>query len=343
MRAYFYSVSVILVASFLTACLGTGEDRVTSINATGVVDGLVYFDANGNRQPDGDDSGVFLVGARLLFGGTQDTATRAISDREGLFSMPAVPVGLYEVVVDPSTVPDSLLVVDIDPAEILAGRDDTTTISIALSFPKATVEEARQLPPGERVFVDGIALNGRETYGDQTVNIAAGTWAIRSTRVGAAVIFAGDSVRFLGTTSSLEGQPTLDEVTPFLLAVADVPPAVRLTTATAATADSARFDAALARVADATITDTATVATGFALSVNDGSGLLRVLLDEDVPFTLDSLYVPGAVVDATGLLFPIAGDPFTWEMKPRSDADLTLVSGPPPPPPGPAGQAPPRR
>ncbi len=329
MRAYLYSAAVILSGSLLAACLGTGEDRITTIDATGIVDGIVYIDVNGNRELDQADSGAFLVGVRLLVFGTQDTASRTLTDRQGLFLMPAVSVGLYEVVVDPATVPDSLMIVDINPAEILSSRDDTTTTTIALSFPKVTVEEARNLPAGERVFADGVALNGRETYGDQTVHIAAGTWAIRSTKVGNAIIFAGDSVRFLGTTSTLLGQPTLDEVTPFLLAVAEVPPAVRLTTARASTADSARFDAALAQIAVATITDTATVPSGFALSVDDGSGPLRVLLDSDIRFVtdtlpVDSVYVPGVVIHATGLLVPIPSDTTKWELKPRSNADLEI-------------------
>jgi len=293
------------------------------------VNGIVYFDTNGNRTLDPDDEGAFLVGVRLLVGGTQDTASRALSDREGLFEMPSVPVGIYEVVVDPVTLPDSLQLVAIDPAEILASRDDTTTTTIALSFPKVTVEEARDLPPGERVFVDGVALNARETFGDRTVHIASGGWAIRSTNVGSAVIFVGDSVRFLGTTSTRDGQPTLDDVAPLILDITDAPPAIRLTTFLASTADSARFDAALAQIATATITDTATVSSGFALSVDDGSGLLRVLLDSDIPFAadtlpVDSLYIPGVVIDATGLLVPISGDSTIWELKPRSNADLEI-------------------
>ncbi|KPK63649.1 MAG: hypothetical protein AMS21_06555 [Gemmatimonas sp. SG8_38_2] len=327
------AMSALTLATLLVAgCIGTGEDRVTSIDAAGTVDGLVYYDGDGNREATDDDTPIALVGIRLLYFGTQDTATRALSDRNGLFSMPAVPAGLYRIVIDPATVPDSLLVVEIDPGvEIIASRNDTTTTAIALSFPIVTIEEARQLPPGERVFVEGVALNARETFGDQTVNIAGSTWAMRSTRVGTAVIFAGDSVRFLGTTSTVEGQPTLDNVTPFIITVAEVPPAIRVTTAMATAADSARLDAALVQVRDATISDTATVAEGLALEVNDGSGLLRILLDEDVPFVIDSTYVPGSLVDAEGLLVPLPGTPATWELKPRSPADIQVEAGAIPP------------
>ena len=82
MRAFSYSLSVVLVAGQLLACLGTGEDRITTIDAVGTVEGTVYFDANGNRELDPDDPGAFLVGVRLLVGGTQDTASGALTDRD---------------------------------------------------------------------------------------------------------------------------------------------------------------------------------------------------------------------------------------------------------------------
>lgn len=313
-----------LVAICLGGCLGTGEDRVTSIDATGVVEGFVYFDANGSREPEFTDPPTALVGVRLLVGSTQDTLVRALTDRDGIFSMPAVPVGIYDVVVDPATVPDSLDVVDIDPTPIIATQGDTVVTLIALSFPIVSVEEARGLAAGERVFVEGVALNAQSTFGDQTVHLAGAAAAIRVTNVATASVFAGDSVRFLATTSTLDGQSTLDDASAFLLAVLDPPTPSRITTADAAGASAGTLDAALVQVIDATVTDTATVAEGFELTTDDGSGPLGVLLDGDVPFTDPTSFVPGTVIDATGVLVPVPGSPGVWMLKPRSDADLTV-------------------
>lgn len=314
----------IVTAGLLTACLGTGEDRVTDLNATGTVDGLVYFDANGSREPDASDPAVALVGVRLLVGGTTDTLVRTLSDQAGVFIMPAVPVGIYEVVVDPVTIPDSLQLVKIDPNFLLPSKDDTASSFIALSFPIVGIGEARQLPGGERVFVEGIALNAQATFGDQTVHVAGSTGAIRVLRVGEPNVFAGDSVRVLGTTSSRDGQPVLTNASVFQVSITSVPPPVRVTTANAASAAAGSLDAALVQVVDVTIADTSTVADGFLLSVDDGSGALAILLDKDAPFLDPTAFVPGLVIDATGLLVPTAAVADTWRLKPRSDADLTV-------------------
>jgi hypothetical protein len=325
MRSFALTAASILVATaFLSGCLGTGEDRVTSIDATGIVTGLVYFDANGSREPDATDPPVALVGVRLLVGGTTDTLVRTLSDQAGLFNMPTVPVGIYEIVVDPVTIPDSLQLVEIDPTFLLTAKDDTATSFIALSFPVVSVEDARQLPDGERVFIEGIALNAQSTFGDQTVHVAGRTGAIRVLRVGEPNVFAGDSVRVLGTTSTLDGQPVLNNATVFGVSITSVPPAERLTTSIAASGGVGTLDAALVQVVDATIADTSTVADGFLLSVNDGSGALAILLDEDAPFVDPTAFEPGLVIDATGLLVPTPGVPDTWGLKPRSDADLRV-------------------
>jgi hypothetical protein len=322
MRALqFWIASFFILAGLVTACLGT-EDGVLEIHASGTVEGLVYFDANGDRELGGADSPLAGVGVRLLVRGTRDTLARATSDANGLFRMREVPAANYEVVVNPGTIGDTVIVASIDPAEIAVTRQDTVATFIAVSFPLISVEEAKQLPPGEKVFVEGIALNHRERFGDQTVHLAGDSLAIRATRVLPAIIFAGDSVRFLGTTHRDLGQSTLDNVNSFFLGIADPPPAPEVvTTALAAGADEARRDAALVKVLDALISDTATVDADFVVTVDDGSGPLEVIFDGDVVFTLDAI-LPDSVIDVTGLLVP--SDELTWALKPRFDDDVEV-------------------
>lgn len=323
--ANFRVALAIVTASLVTGCLGTGEDRILTIEATGIVDGLVYVDVDGNRLPDATDPPLRLVGVRLLAFGTPDTISGALSDLSGVFVMPAVPVGLFEMVVDPATVPDSLQVVDIEPSEFLVEDSATVTALVTVSFPIVTVEEARQLPLGEKVFVEGIALNDLQTFGDQTLHIRGDSLAIRVTEVSTATIFPGDSLRLRGTISALDGQPTMDLARPFLLSITPPPTPIQVTSAEAAVADGGRLDADLIQVMDATISLAARVTDGLLLNVDDGSGSLDVLLDDDVGFTNpDSIYVAGTVIDATGLLVPAPSTPGTWQLKPRSDADLTV-------------------
>jgi len=327
MRSSYSIVAALsLLAALLAGCLGAGEERVLGIDATGTVQGLVYFDSNGSRQPEEDDPPAPGVGVGLVVSGTRDTLARASSGANGLFRISRVPVGSYDVVVDSASVPDSVQVVLIDPPDITVSPDDSIAVSIALSFPKLSVADVRALPPGQKVFVEGIALNARETFGDLSVHLAGSSAAIRVTRVKPATILLGDSLRFLGTTAVQNGQPTLDDATTFLIALVEPPPAELVTVALAAAADAGRLDAALVRVDSVTVSDTATVAGDYMLTVVDASvppDTLHVVLDGDVGF-VTAPFAPDSVLDVTGLLVPVGGAPPRWRLKPRSEGDLVL-------------------
>jgi hypothetical protein len=322
MRKWHLLTATFATMTVLTGCLGTGEDRVLSIDATGTVQGFVYFDANGSRTFDEGDTPLALVGVRLLPFNTPDTTARAVSDLDGIFTIPRVPVGGYEIVVDPATVGDSVSVIDLDPPVAVVQPNDSVTSVIAIGYESYTIAEARTLPFGERVFISGIALTDNDLFGDGTLHIADPTGAIRATRVQRSAILAGDSVRLLGEIARRDWLLVLDDVTPYLLDVVGPPRVEQVTTAAAAWADAGRLDAALAKVVNAQITERLTVDGDLQLTVDDGSGPAVVLLDSDVPFSGLDAYVPGVFIDATGVLVPLA--PGQWSLKPRSDADLVV-------------------
>jgi hypothetical protein len=322
MRKWHSLIATFATMTVLAGCLGTGEDRVLSIDATGTVRGLVYFDGNGSRAFDEGDTPLALVGVRLVPFGTPDTIARAVSNLDGVFSIPRVPVGGYEIVVDPASVGDSVTVVELDPVVAFVQPDDSVTSLITISYESYTIEEARTRPFGEKIFVSGIALIDNDLFGDRTLHIADHTGAIRATRVQSSLILAGDSVRLLGEVGRHELKLVLDDVTTYLLAIAAAPRPDQITTATAAWADAGRLDAALVKVVNAEIMDTLTVGGDFQLTVDDGSGPAVVLLDSEVPFSAKDAYVPGVFIDATGVLVPRT--PGEWSLKPRSDADLVV-------------------
>lgn len=322
MRKWHFLTATFATMTVLAGCLGTGEDRVLSIDATGTVQGFVYFDANGTRTFDEGDMPLALVGVRLLPFNTPDTTARAVSDLDGIFSIPRVPVGGYEIVVDPASVGEGVKVVDLDPAEFFVQPDDSVTSLIAISYESYTIEEARTRPFGEKVFISGIALIENDLFGDSTLHIADPTGAIRATRVQRSVIFAGDSVRLLGEISRRDWLLALDDVTTYLLDIVAPPRPEQITTAVAVWADAGRLDAALVKVSNAEITETLTVDGDFQLTVDDGSGPAVVLLDSSVPFSAPESYVPGMFIDAIGVLVPAS--PGKWSLKPRSDADLVV-------------------
>ena len=323
----------LLVCTVIAACTNAGEDRVLSVAATGILKGFVFFDGDGDRLFGGSaDTRLQGVRLRLVARGTRDTTARATSDTGGLYRIVGVPVGSYVVVVDTTSLGDSAQVVRIDTSDVTVTPGDSIGIAIIVSFPLLSVAEARKQPFGRKVFVEGVALTQRTnvtpfgTFGDTTVFLADTSAGIRATRVKGGIILVGDSLRWLGAVSSRDGQSTLDAVTPFTLAIGGIAPLVQVGTAEAEVAGGGRLEAELVQVLGDSITDTATVAPDFRLTVMDSANgaTLQVLLDKDAGFTGPALspYVPGKRVDLTGVLVPVA--PASWQLKPRGPADIVI-------------------
>ena len=313
--------TVFTLALALAACNNAGQDRVLAFEASGVVGGLVYFDADGDREPGPPDAPVAGVRVRIAVRGSGTAIGSAVSDTAGGFRIAPLRAGRYDVLVDTATVADSLTVARIADSTIDLDPGDSVAVAVTVSAPRVSVRQARLLPPRTRVFVEGVALNALAAFGDSTIHLADTSGAIRATRVQPRPVLAGDRVRLAGTLGIRDSQPELTDVALFALAVAAVPAPVGVRTAVARTADAGRLDAALVVVTNATISDTATVAGDFRLTVTDGSGPLEVLLDRDAGFT-PAPYVPGAVIDGTGLL--VAASPGIWRLKPRSGADVVV-------------------
>jgi hypothetical protein len=235
-----------------------------------------------------------------------------IDRHSGISTTPYVP-GASLVVV-------GLLVSSGEPA--LWHLKPRSALDLTVSFPTATIADARRFEAGRVVSIEGVALNAWAAFADSTVHMTDGTGLIRAVRVQPANIFAGDRVRMLGTIVFRDGQPTLSNVTSQILGSGVLPLAERLGTARAATADGGRLDAGLARVIDALVGDTATIGGDLRLTVDDGTGPLEVLLDRDAGFQLGVL--PGAIIDVTGLLIPTTGGS-AWRLKPRGPSDLVQV------------------
>ncbi len=51
---------------------------------------------------------------------------------------------------------------------------------VSVSAPVMTISEARMLPVGEVVFIDGVALNFLATFGDNTLHVSDTSASIRS-------------------------------------------------------------------------------------------------------------------------------------------------------------------
>lgn len=308
-------------------CDNAGFGRTTGISATGVVRGTVTFDANGSGTSDAAD--VVFVGARirLLAPTSADTLFRATSDADGVFRFSNVPVGTYQLVVDSLSVGDSALVLAGNAQLLLVPPDDSVETAIVAGYPTLTVAEARATAFTGRFFVSGIVFNARTTFGDTTVHLFDSTGTVRAARVRATVpaFGAGDSVRVRAMAGVRLGQPILDDATVFVIGSSFVPEATTLTTVLAATADGATRDAALVRLLDAAITDTATVLGNLTMTMDDGSGPVTVVLDRAADLAFRPPLAPNQYeapnrFDIVGVLVPTGTG--TWVVKPRSVLDL---------------------
>ena len=311
---------LVAVAGFV-ACSNAGEDRVLGLDATSAVTGFVYFDLNGNRELEFDiDNPMRDIGLRLTVqGGAEDFGT-ATSDFEGFFAISRVPVGTYVLQVEGATVPDSMLVVRIDTSEVTLTAADSAEVSVAISFPIVSVAQARGSTPGDKLFIEGTALNNVGASSDASLHVSAASGTIRATRALGPVVL-GDSVRVRGTIAMQNGQPVLNDAVAYVLGLGTPPRAQALTTARAASADGGMLDAVLIRVTAVPIADTATVAeTGdFRATVDDGSGPVSIIMDRSIFFDV-APYAPDTVITATGLLVPTGTG--SWIVRPRSVGDI---------------------
>ncbi|HEX6559499.1 MAG TPA: hypothetical protein VF021_08550 [Longimicrobiales bacterium] len=306
-------------------CSDTSKDSALGIDATGSVLGVAFLDRNGNGLLDLPADGPFPgVAVEVVPRAGGSAVARGISNAVGGFALRDVPVGDYQVRVDPATLPDSVQLVKIDSLQVRVVAADSVPVVVMLSYPALSVAAARALPAGRRVFVEGVTLNAWVTFGDSTLHVADSTGAIRATRVLSGAVATGTRVRVLGTTELRDGQPTITDVTVVQLGSGQVPPPLQLSTGRALSADSGKADAALARVVAVPIVGTQVNAAGdFVVSTNDGGGLLDVVLDRNSGISSTGI-VPGALLTATGVLVP-AGTAGAWQLKPRTTSDLSVT------------------
>lgn len=313
----------------LSACDNGGASRTLGVTATGIVRARVFLDANGSGTLDAPETGLPGVRVALLPAGGGDTIVRALTDGDGLARLSGVPVGAYRLAVDSASLGDSLRVLAAGAITLLVAPGDSVAPLAPVGYPVRTVAEVRASALGARVLVKGVALHALGAFSDTTLHVADGTGALRATRLRPLLggVAAGDSVVLRGRVGIRDGRVVLDDVTALVVGPTLLPPAPTLSSAAAGTAGTAAVnDAALVRVLNALVSDTATVLGNRVLTVSDGSGPLSVVLDRAAdaafrPPLPPGLYVPGVRFDLVGVLVPTGTG--SWRLKPRSSLDLT--------------------
>jgi len=311
--------------ALLSGCGSEGAERTVGITATGTIVGFVFFDANGSGTFDAADVAFEGARVRLVTPIGRDTVVRATTAVDGSFRVAGVPVGSYAVVLDSASVGDSVQVVGVG-GNVTLLPNDSVSVQGMVQYPTFSAAEVRAGTVGDRVFVVGVAIHALATYSDTLLHVVDTSGSLRAARVRPSPVVAGDSVRLRGRIAVRDGQRVLDDVTVFVIGSAFIPTAPTVLTSVANTADAGNLDAAIVRILDAEIMDSATVAGSLRLTVNDGSGDVTVLLDRVAdpafrPPFITGTWDAGERFDFVGVLTPAGAG--VWVLRPRSLFDLT--------------------
>jgi hypothetical protein len=318
--------------ALLAGCDNSGLDLGFGAEETGTVLVGAYLDRDGSRTftPPLD---TLYANARiaLVLKGSGDTLRIRTTGQNGLADFTSVPLGEYKIGVVKSSLGDSvevgaILVGPTTTTEFkLRTSPDTVFVDARLTYPEVSLRQARTLPIGRRVFARGVVLVGVQAFRDTTSHVADSSSALRLTRVvlrgGLAGNNPGDSVSVLGVTSTRLGQPVLDQAVLTRFATRPPPIPIQVSTGVAATANTGVYDAQLVQITSAAITDTATAAPDFRVTVTDGSGALVIVLDGNINF-VRSIFQPGRTVNGRGVLVPDGAG--GWAFKPREPQDIVV-------------------
>ena len=325
------AASALLALALFAACEPAGSDNIIEIDASGTVLGTIFVDGNASGSFETSDPPATDLAVALVVAGTQDTVARTRTNEVGAFSFPLVPVGRYEVVVPASALADSMSLVFRDPpglpvAEIGAddtvavtvGVDDSATVRLGVAYPVVTVEAARLLPAGRRVFIRAVSVAGVGSAADSTIFLEGETRGIAVRRV-VAPVEAGDSVLAFGTTARRDGQPILTDASATVLASDIAYDTVPVFAYQAANADGGVLDARLVGLTQLIVTDTSRTTQRFLITAEDPTGSVEI----SIPITrIQDEYVPGLEFDVTGVLVPRTGVTGAWQIRPRVVEDI---------------------
>lgn len=313
-------LGVLLAASSVAAACDQGPERLLSIPGTAVIIGSAFVDSNTNGIQDGEDRSLPGLRIQVAYLSASDTLMSVVTGSDGQFLLEGIPVGDLRLEVDATTIPDSLTIEALSNAAPSLGANDTARITIRAGYPRVTVAEARTLPAGRRVIVDGVALSPMSAFETGTLHIAAAGDAIRASGVASSAIAPGDSVRVLAGTARDNGQPILDVDNFRVLTRVQVPAPMDVTTAQAAAAGAGALDAHLVRVRSATVTSVTVTEGQHRFTLDDGSGVLDAAVATDGEFNL-TLLAESNRIDAVGVLVPLGAG--RWRLLPRTNADIT--------------------
>ena len=291
-----------------------------------------YYEYDGAPGQGGRDAVAPGLRFEVLLPGSERVVASGAAASNGLVLLGDIPVGTYDLRVDPGYLADTLMVTGLDTTRVTLSVGDTVTIRAGVTPLTQSIADVRTLPEGRRVWIQGMALNSRASSVDGAVHVReAGVGALRVLFPAATGGAPGDSVRVLGLTQGIGSRRVLTDglLTTLASSVRPVLP-MEVDLETARTAGNGDLDADLVIVRGGTVTDVVSVPfVGFLLTVEDAGESVDVLLPLQNGFGGAAVQPGMPVVSITGLLVPDPEPSSTWRIVPRNGGDVQFGPAPP--------------
>ncbi|HEX6589608.1 MAG TPA: hypothetical protein VF039_11330 [Longimicrobiales bacterium] len=297
----------------------------------GTISGRFFRDENDNDTYEADEDTTLAGFQAILFAGTDTVGSPVESitvEDDGAFVFDGLAQGDYTILVRPivgATVVDTTVSV-----VVAAGETSNVLIEFEGGDAIATIAQARALPLGSTVTVEGVITAGTGVFSgttayfqDETAGIVLFTGSSPFSSLDLAV---GDSIRVTGVTSAFNQELQIGGGAALEVEVLGrVAPRAPETVTVQDILDN-EFQGELVTVNALTIDSVPATATGgnYNIKVHDATGTMIVFIDTDTGIH-SSIFSVGQVWNITGL-----GTSFNAlrEVKPRSPLDIVLTSAP---------------
>ena len=304
-------------------------------SGTGSVQGRLFFDSDNNGQynPVGGDTALKGVAVELRERGTAQVVGRTTTDvTTGMFSLPNVPVGSYELFTVASTGSTGTLRFCTNPNRVSVFNAEQTFLQVAAKRGCVVrVDVAKQAQPGEIVAVTGVVTARQGTYRTDNVYIQDVTGGVQIFNIPAtAGLVEGDSVEVSGpySTFNQEIQFGSNQVPAVVTKIASVTPIAPRTSTLTELVDAAAArprNALIGRLVRLQKVQISTIPSGTTGSRNFGvtGSPIEIRFDGNVGSLPNSTFQAGQCYDVVGVfgLFNALG-----QVKPRRAQDITPVS-----------------
>ncbi|NNK62390.1 MAG: hypothetical protein HKO98_04205 [Gemmatimonadetes bacterium] len=329
-------VGALLFAGLLVLS-GCAEDPADafSIDGTGSVEGLVFFDVaeDGLFDPASGDQALGGVGVAVQNRGTGATFAggAATTDASGRFAVSGLPVGTHDLFVDTLSVPDGVSICR-NPLQVTVYQNEPRFAEVrGRAGCLITIAEAKELAIGEFAIVRGIVTSFPGQIESSTTYIqdeSAGAKVFSGSLEGQG-LQVGDQIEIGGVVEEFSNDFNFESVVlrSVVANVGALSPQVTTTGAIAASGSDYTdpLQGALIKVEAAELLEAFTASGNEQNStIDDGSGGTTIRVDDGVAprGDLDTLLTAGLCYDIVGFGANFNG---AGQIFPRSLADIVEV------------------